>query len=76
LTVQEALVAKVLPDRVIELAPAVGLNVPPQVLLPFGVGATTSPDGKLSVNAMPVSVTVVFGLLMLMVTVVVPFSGI
>src|SRR6478609_8080374 len=41
-----------------------------------GVGATTRPAGRLSVNAMPVSEVVVFGLEMLKVSDVVPFSGI
>jgi hypothetical protein len=75
-TAQEALAATVPPDRLTELAPPVAVGVPPQVLLRFGVEATTSPAGKLSVNDSPVSVTLLFGLVMLMVNKVVPFSGI
>src|SRR5215510_10888866 len=75
-TAQEALAATVPPDRLTELAPPVAVAVPPQVLFRFGVEATTSPAGRLSVNANPVSVTLLFGLLMLMVSKVVPFNGI
>src|SRR6476646_5881398 len=56
--------------------PATAVAVPPQVLLKAGVGATTRPAGRLSVNAIPVSEVVVFGLEMLKVSDVVPFSGI
>ena len=56
--------------------PAFAVTVPPQVLLsPLGV-PTTKPDGRLSVNASPVSAKPLFGLLILNVSVVVPFSGI
>src|SRR5262249_24426047 len=72
----DALDARVPPDRLTELAPPVAVAVPPQVLFRFGVDATTSPAGRLSVNANPLSVTLLFGLLMLMVSRVVPFSGI
>src|SRR5215468_5718030 len=75
-TAHEALAANVPPDRLSELAPAVAVAVPPQVLFRLGVDATTSPAGRLSVNANPLSVTLLFGLLMLMVSKVVPFSGI
>src|SRR5215470_15749119 len=75
-TAHEALVASVPPDRLTELAPPVAVAVPPQVLFRLGVDATTSPAGRLSVNANPVSVTLLFGLLMLIVSKVVPFSGI
>src|SRR5215472_9650879 len=76
LTVHDAFAARVPPTKLIEPAPATGLNVPPQVLLPFGAGATTNPAGRLSVNASPVSVTFVFGFWMVKVSVVVPFNGI
>ena len=76
LTVHDAVAAKVPPERLAEPAPATGLNVPPHVLLPLGVGATTSPAGKVSVNPIPVSITFVLGFVMLMVSVVVPFNGI
>jgi hypothetical protein len=57
--------------------PAVAVVVPPHVLLiPLGV-ATTSPAGKLSVNATPVSVTVfAAGLVIVKLKLVVPFTGI
>ena len=65
----------VAPDRLTNPEPAVAMAVPPQVLLnAFGV-ATTRPAGRLSVNAMPVSVKPMFGLLMLKVSDVVPFNG-
>src|SRR6185312_7885450 len=60
-TVQLALAARVPAESVTELEPAVAAAVPPQVLLRFGVAATTSPAGRLSVNAIPFSVTLVFG---------------
>src|SRR5215469_13374848 len=75
-TAHEALAASVPPDRLTELAPAIAVGVPPQVLLRPGVEATTNPAGRLSVNANPLSVTLLFGLVMLMVSKVVPFSGI
>src|SRR5262249_4535171 len=75
-TAQEALAATVPPDRVTEPEPAVAVAVPPQVLFRlFGV-ATTRPAGRLSVNDNPVRLTLVFGLVMLMVSDVVRFSGI
>src|SRR5205823_5186416 len=75
-TVQEALAARVPPDKLTEPEPPTAVAVPPQVLLRFGVEATTRPAGRLSVKAMPFSVTLVFGLLMVNVSEVVPFSGI
>src|SRR5262249_2348856 len=66
--VQEALAARVPPLRLIEPEPAVAVTVPPQALLrPLGV-ATTSPAGRLSVNAIPVRARVVLGLVMLKVS--------
>jgi len=74
-TVQLALAASVPPVRLTEPEPATAVAVPPQVLFnPLGV-ATTKPAGRVSVNAMPVSARVVFGLLMVNVSEVVPFSG-
>src|SRR5215471_17634734 len=67
--------------------PAVAVTVPPQVLLTPGVAATTSVPlpaplltGSVSLNATPVrsplaGVPGLFGLLMVKVTVVVPFRG-
>jgi hypothetical protein len=74
-TVQLPLAAIVPALRVIEPEPAVAVTVPLQVLLsPFGV-ATTRPAGRLSVKATPLSATLVFGLVMVKVSDVVPFSG-
>src|SRR5262249_50520517 len=75
-TAHEALAASVPPDRLTEPAPPVAVAVPPQVLFRFGVDATTSPAGRLSVNANPLSVALLFGLLMLIRSKVLPFSGI
>ena len=73
-TVQVALAASVPPERLMLPDPATAVAVPPQVLFrPFGV-ATTRPAGKLSVKAIPVRLAG-FGLLMLNVNEVVPFSG-
>lgn len=60
-TAQEVLDAKVPPDKLTVLEPATAATVPPQVLVTAGVGPTISPAGRLSVNASPVSVTLVFG---------------
>ena len=75
-SVQEALPASVAPERLTLPDPATAVAVPPQVLVsPLGV-ATTSPAGRVSVNATPVSEVEAFGLLMVKVSEVVPFSGI
>jgi hypothetical protein len=63
-------------DRLIKDDPATAVTDPLQVLLTLGVGATTSPAGRLSVNATPLRVTLLFGLLMMKLTEVVPFRGI
>jgi len=60
-TVQLALAARVPAESVTWPEPATAVAVPPQVLLRFGVAATTRPAGRLSVNAIPFSVTLVFG---------------
>src|SRR5438270_9467627 len=74
-TVQLALAASVPPERLTLPDPATAVAVPPQVLFSaFGV-ATTRPAGRLSVKAIPFSVTAVFGLLIVNVSEVVPFSG-
>ena len=75
-TVQEALAARVPPKRLAEPAPDTAVAVPPHVLFRLLGVATTNPAGKLSVKAIPVSVTAAFGLLTLKVKEVVPFSGI
>ena len=73
---QEALAASVPPDKLTLPEPATAVVVPPQVLAnPFGV-ATTSPAGKESVNATPVSDRLAFVLLIFIVNDVPPFSGI
>src|SRR5260370_17686317 len=56
--------------------PAVAVGVPPQLLVnPLGV-ATTSPAGKLSVNATPASATpLAAGLVSVMVRMLTPFAG-
>src|SRR5262249_54141558 len=74
-SVHEALPERVPADRPTEPEPPTALGVPPHVLLTLGVDATTSPDGRLSVNASPVS-EVPLGLLMVKVKEVLPFSGI
>jgi hypothetical protein len=51
------------------------VRVPPQWLEPASFG-TVSPDGSVSLKFIPVSPTVEFGLVMLNVRLVVPFSGI
>lgn len=49
--------------------------VPPQVVLRLAVAATASPEGNVSVIATPVSAAVVFGLVMVRVKLVVPFTA-
>jgi len=73
--VQEPLAGCVAPARLMLPDPATAVAVPPQVLLRAGVGAITGPAGRVSVNAIPVSAVVVFGLVILKVSEVVPFSG-
>ena len=64
------------PVKLILVDPATAVAVPLQVFdNPFGV-ATTSPVGRVSVNATPVSATVLAaGFVIVKVSVVVPFSG-
>src|ERR1700691_438269 len=71
-----ALAASVAPDRVTDVPPAAAAAVPPHVLVrPLGV-ATTKPEGKVSVNATPVSgMLFATGLASVNVREVVPFSG-
>ncbi len=75
--VQELLIAMVPPVSVMLPEPATAVAVPPQVLVrPLGV-ATTIPAGKVSVNATPACATVLAaGLVMVKVSVVVPFKAI
>src|SRR5215831_19757906 len=74
-TVQGELAASVPPERLTVPAPPVAVAVPPQLLVRFGVEATTRPAGRLSVKASPFKVTPVLGLVMLKVNEVVPFNG-
>src|SRR5690349_16031997 len=53
--VQLAPTARVPADKLTEPEPPTAVAVPPQVLFRPGVGATTNPAGRLSVNVMPVS---------------------
>src|SRR5215471_7986876 len=75
-TAHDALAATVPPDKLAAPEPPVAVAVPPQVLFKFGVEATTKPAGRVSVKLSPVSATLLFGLVMLIVNNVVPFSGI
>ena len=63
-----ALDATVPPTRLMLIAPAAGVNVPAQLLLIFGVAATTKLAGKVSVNAKPVS-AIALGLVIIKVSV-------
>lgn len=76
-TVQELLTAILPPVRLMLVPPAVAEGVPPQLFVnPLGV-ATIRPVGNVSVNATPVSATVLpAGLVIVKVSVLVPFSGI
>ena len=74
-TMHEALDAKIPPERLTEPDPAVAVAVPPQPLLRLDGVATTKPEGRLSVNAIPLA-ELVFGLLIVKVRLVVPFNGI
>ena len=64
------------PVRLMVLEFAVAERVPLQVLLALGVLATVKPVGILSVNATPLKLCVVFGLVIVNVRLVLPFSGI
>jgi hypothetical protein len=74
-TVQLALAANVPAERLMDPAPPTAVAVPPQVLLRFGVEATTNPAGRLSVKAIPVSARLVLGFWMVKVSEVTPFKG-
>ncbi len=63
------------PLKVSEVSPTAGANVPPQVLLEFGVAATCKPAGRASVKATPVSAVPAFGFVSVKVSVVVPFKA-
>ena len=76
LKVQEVVLARVAPERLTLPEPATAVIVPPpqEPVRPFGV-ETTRPAGRVSVNATPVSEIVVFGLLMVKLSEVLPFTG-
>src|SRR5215831_212220 len=74
-TVQLAPGARLTPVKLTEDEPATAVAVPPQVLLRFGVEATTKPAGRLSVKATPFNVKFVLVLEIVKVRLVVPFSG-
>ena len=62
------------PDRLMVPLPAVAVIVPlPQEPVTFGVFATTTPAGKLSVKATPLSALAVFGLVMVKLSVLLAF---
>jgi len=63
------------PLKLIVPLPATAVIVPPQLLLAPGVAATFSPDGRLSVNPIPVNATVVLGFVSVNDKVVVPFKA-
>ena len=67
--------ARLPPEKLIEDDPATAVTVPPQVLLAWLGVATTRPAGKLSVNEIPVSVTVELELLMVKLTATVLFCA-
>jgi hypothetical protein len=73
LNVQEALAARVAPLKLTVPEPAVAVIVPPphDPVSPFGV-ETTSPAGKVSVNAMLVAELVELGFIMVKLRVVLP----
>lgn len=74
-TAQVAVDANVPPLKVTDPPPAVAVAVPLQVLLRFGVEATTSPAGKVSINETPLRPSPLFGFDKAKLSVVVPFSG-
>src|SRR5258708_70850 len=74
-TVHEAFAASVPPDKLTDVAFATAVVVPPQVLFAFGGLARINPAGRISVNAIPVRSTFVFGFWMVKVKVVKPPIG-
>jgi hypothetical protein len=75
--VQKPFAASAAPAKLMVLDPATAAIVPPPQLpvMPLG-DATCSPDGNVSLNAIPLSGSVVFGLFTVNVRELVPFSGI
>jgi hypothetical protein len=75
--VQEAELASIAPDKLMLPEPAATVKVPPphEPVNPFG-DATTSPEGSESMKLMPVRMIAEFGLVIVNVRLVVPFSPI
>jgi hypothetical protein len=74
-TVQDAFAASVPPDKLTVPDPAAAETAPPHELFNAGKAETISPAGKVSEKAIPLRATVLFGLLMVNVNEVEPFSG-
>lgn len=74
-TVQGGPGARLPPDKLTLLPPSAAVAEPRQVALKLPGVATTRPAGKLSVNAIPVTVRLALVLLIVNVRLVVPFSG-
>ncbi len=67
---------RVPPERVMVLLRAVAVIVPaPQEPVMLGVAATTTPAGRLSVKATPLSALAVFGLVMVKLSVLLEFNA-
>src|SRR5205807_1978911 len=64
------------PERLIEPLPAAVVIVPaPHEPVMFGVAATTTPEGRVSVKATPLSATFVFGFVIVKLSVLFVLSG-
>ena len=74
-TAHEAPAATVPLDKLTADDPVIAVMAPPQVFMRLLGVATSNPAGRLSVKAMPVRVALAFGLVMLNVSVIVPFSA-
>lgn len=62
------------PLKLTVVLPAAAANAPPQLSMALGVAATCKLDGKLSVTATPVNAAAEFGLVIVRVRLVVPFT--
>src|SRR5258708_18534654 len=64
------------PDRLMVLLPAVAVIVPlPHEPVTFGIAATTTPAGRLSLKPTPLSALAVFGLVTVKLKVLLPFNA-
>src|SRR5205823_5826996 len=64
------------PDKLMVLLPATAVMVPlPHEPVTLGVAATTTPAGRLSVKATPLSVLAVFGFVIVKLSVLLPFNA-